>query len=117
MPYWDDGSGQSKKEYDAGGGYDHHGNQNITKTPTNNNNPNPHIGPTAAEIAAAKAKKEAEKKALEDAKYETWLTNTKEKKKKKTDWVRKSIDVAETLVMIQLQNLELESLILKLKII
>ena len=27
-PYWDDGSGQSKSEYDAGGGYDDRGNQN-----------------------------------------------------------------------------------------
>ena len=28
MPYWDDGSGQSKSQYDAGGGYDNTGNQN-----------------------------------------------------------------------------------------
>ena len=28
MPYWDDGSGQSKSQYDASGGMDHHGNQN-----------------------------------------------------------------------------------------
>ena len=63
MPYWDDGSGQSKKEYDAGGGYDHHGNQNITKTPINNNNPPPvniHKGPTAAEIEAEKKRKRAQ---------------------------------------------------------
>ena len=97
MPYWDDGSGQSKKEYDAGGGYDHHGNQNLNNNNNNNNNnPNPHTGPTEAEIAAAKAKKEAEKKALEDAKYKTWLTDTKEKKKKKTDWFQKGIDTVDS---------------------
>ena len=30
MPYWDDGSGQSKSQYDASGGMDHHGNQNTS---------------------------------------------------------------------------------------
>jgi hypothetical protein len=28
MPYWDDGSNQSKSQYDSGGGYDNKGNQN-----------------------------------------------------------------------------------------
>jgi hypothetical protein len=28
MPYWDDGSGQSKSQYDSSGGYDNTGNQN-----------------------------------------------------------------------------------------
>ena len=35
-PYWDDGSGQSKSEYDAGGGMDHHGNQNTGGNDNNN---------------------------------------------------------------------------------
>ena len=61
----------------------------------NNNKPplvNIHKGPTAEEIAAAKAKK----KALEDAKYKTWLTDTKKKKKKKTDWFQKGIDTVDS---------------------
>jgi len=89
---WNPGVGRDSKGYQkrhpshGGGG----GGNN------NNNNPNPHIGPTAAEIAAAKAKKAAEKKALEDAKYKTWITDTKEKKKKKTDWVDKTLKTADT---------------------
>ena len=35
-PYWDDGSGQSKSEYDASGGMDHHGNQNTGGNDNNN---------------------------------------------------------------------------------
>ena len=39
-PYWDDGSGQSKSEYDAGGGYDDRGNQNTGGNNNNNDNDN-----------------------------------------------------------------------------
>jgi hypothetical protein len=39
-PYWDDGSGQSKSEYDAGGGYDDKGNQNTGSNNNNNNSGN-----------------------------------------------------------------------------
>ena len=56
----------------------------------------PPSGPTAEEIAAAKAAAEAKKKALEDAKYKTWLTDTKKKKKKKTDWIDKTLKTADT---------------------
>ena len=34
MPYWDDGSGQSKSQYDSSGGYDNTGNQNNNPTQT-----------------------------------------------------------------------------------
>ena len=37
MPYWDDGSGQSKSQYDSSGGYDNTGNQN------NNNRVDPSL--------------------------------------------------------------------------
>ena len=39
MPYWDDGSGQSKSEYDAGGGLDQKGNRNDDSPKTSPKSP------------------------------------------------------------------------------
>jgi len=94
MPYWDDGSGQSKKEYDAGGGYDHHGNQNlnnINNNNNNNNNPPPpvniHQGPTAAEIEAEKQRKKAELQQRRMAEYDDFYTKFKGNTKKKSKYL------------------------------
>jgi len=63
MPYWDDGSGQSKSQYDSSGGYDNTGNQN------NNNRVDPSLQEAVKKQAkinkavkdAVKDKEDAEK--------------------------------------------------------
>jgi hypothetical protein len=88
MPYWDDGSGQSKSQYDAGGGYDHHGNQNLNNNNNNNNNNPPpvniHKGPTAADIEAEKQRKAAELQQRRAQQYTDFYNKFKGDTKKKT---------------------------------
>jgi len=57
MPYWDDGSGQSKSQYDSSGGYDNTGNQN------NNNR----VDPSLQEAVKKQAKIDKDKKDKKEA--------------------------------------------------
>ena len=92
MPYWDY-TGDTKASFDkkhggwnpitGGGG----GNKN-----NNNNNNNPPKGPTAAEIAAAKAKAEAEKRRLEAEARKKHLINFKDTQKEKIKKFEELVD-------------------------
>ncbi len=59
MPYWDDGSNQSKSQYDSGGGYDNKGNQN--------NNNDSRVDPGLQEAVKKQAKINKAVKDKEDA--------------------------------------------------
>ena len=68
------------------GGTRHGGGGRNGATGGGGHHPPVYTGPTAEEIAAAKAKAEAEKKAAEIKAYKEWITKTKKDKKKKVSW-------------------------------